>query len=745
MSVYYFDQCVVDTEKRLLRVAGHPVEVQPLVFDLICHFAARPARVVSREELLQAVWRSSAVSESVVARAVMKARRALGDDARDARLLLTVPRAGYRLVAEVSQDSQTTPLSSPASSVQPLAYALAVLPFRLPAALAGEAWQGLGLMALAHHLLCERMDWVLAPPTDVMALYAGPQQAGEPSDELARACRLLGAREALLCRVEPEGAGWCLRLLRGARRELAVETVLRGGDPVRLTRQTVAGLCAQPWPGDGRDLRDAPAHEALARALALELAGQAAAAWQALQPRLADATPSARLRLDIARLARANGQPETADAQLAAALAGADGAPGTLARVVILLTQAELAQAQVASELAARLCEQALAAAQGLPAARALLPALLAIQAQALRVTGERAGAMQLAERAVTAAITTGSAVIEVTARAQLATLLIMCGDGARATEVAERAIAQARACGLPVMELRASLLLMMLPVDRREFEQALQRARGTHALALACGDAAQAGLAELLILHCLTASGQFEAARATALARQDLDEVPVRARVSVACLQASLAWQGGDAEAALALLERAQASGTGRALNLEVVDESQCLYWVALGRLAEARQALARKDAARSPAGVALCQAALARAESGPAAAIAVLAAWLQGRPGRALAEMDNRLNLAWLLLEAEAPGRPDPELDALAAGLIDYAPEWLPARLVTAAYLLRRAPSDQSRARWDAVLAGAPGLGRRCPELLAPGYRDALAAARALALPNVLSVICL
>ncbi|MBQ1762105.1 MAG: winged helix-turn-helix domain-containing protein, partial [Aquincola sp.] len=115
MSELVFDRFVLDVDRRLLLCDGQPVEAQPLVFDLLTVLARRPRKVVSRTELLALVWRSSAVSESVVARAIMKARRALRDDAQEPVLLRTVQRVGYMLQADVQARA-----SAAAGLLQPL-------------------------------------------------------------------------------------------------------------------------------------------------------------------------------------------------------------------------------------------------------------------------------------------------------------------------------------------------------------------------------------------------------------------------------------------------------------------------------------------------------------------------------------------------------------------------------------------------------------------------------------------------
>jgi pimeloyl-ACP methyl ester carboxylesterase len=75
--------------------------VEPQVFDLIAHLAARAGELVTRDDLVAAVWGGRIVSESAIDARISAARAALGDDGRRQALIRTVPRRGFRLVAAV--------------------------------------------------------------------------------------------------------------------------------------------------------------------------------------------------------------------------------------------------------------------------------------------------------------------------------------------------------------------------------------------------------------------------------------------------------------------------------------------------------------------------------------------------------------------------------------------------------------------------------------------------------------------
>lgn len=76
-----------------------PVTVEPRVMEVLVHLAGRRGEVVSKEELVREVWEGRFVSDDVVWRSIRELRRALGDDARSATWIRTIPKRGYLLAA----------------------------------------------------------------------------------------------------------------------------------------------------------------------------------------------------------------------------------------------------------------------------------------------------------------------------------------------------------------------------------------------------------------------------------------------------------------------------------------------------------------------------------------------------------------------------------------------------------------------------------------------------------------------
>src|SRR6266545_1686808 len=98
---FRLDSWSVHPAEGTLSSDGHLVRLEPRVMDVLVYLAAEPGEVVSKEDLLEAVWGGAYIEEGVLAQAIHSLRKALGDDARQPRFIQTIPKRGYRLVAAV--------------------------------------------------------------------------------------------------------------------------------------------------------------------------------------------------------------------------------------------------------------------------------------------------------------------------------------------------------------------------------------------------------------------------------------------------------------------------------------------------------------------------------------------------------------------------------------------------------------------------------------------------------------------
>ena len=107
-EVYVFGDCVLDADRRDLKVAGESVTTQPKAFELLLYLVRNRHRAVNKDELQDQLWPRSIVTETALTRCVMKARRAVNDDAERQDVIKTVHGHGYRFIGDVQADQTTT-------------------------------------------------------------------------------------------------------------------------------------------------------------------------------------------------------------------------------------------------------------------------------------------------------------------------------------------------------------------------------------------------------------------------------------------------------------------------------------------------------------------------------------------------------------------------------------------------------------------------------------------------------------
>jgi TolB-like protein/DNA-binding winged helix-turn-helix (wHTH) protein len=100
--LYRFGQFVLDSRKRTLSCADSPVSLTPKAFDVLLVLARNPNRLVTKEELLQAVWGDTFVEEGNLTQYISHLRKALGDNSEDTRLIVTIARKGYQFTGDVT-------------------------------------------------------------------------------------------------------------------------------------------------------------------------------------------------------------------------------------------------------------------------------------------------------------------------------------------------------------------------------------------------------------------------------------------------------------------------------------------------------------------------------------------------------------------------------------------------------------------------------------------------------------------
>ena len=98
---FNFGNFTLDLEKRLLLRDGEPVPLTPKAFDTLTLLVRRSGHVVGKDELLDEIWADAFVEESTIAQNVFTLRKALGQNHAENQFIETVPKHGYRFIADV--------------------------------------------------------------------------------------------------------------------------------------------------------------------------------------------------------------------------------------------------------------------------------------------------------------------------------------------------------------------------------------------------------------------------------------------------------------------------------------------------------------------------------------------------------------------------------------------------------------------------------------------------------------------
>jgi TolB-like protein len=131
---YCFEAYALDPGTRELKRGNELVALEPQVFDLLVFLIENRDRVVSKDDLIAAVWHGRIVSESTLTSRINAARRAIGDSGEEQALIRTIARKGFRFVATLHDEpaakraTETAEAAPPAASL-PDRPTIAVLPF----------------------------------------------------------------------------------------------------------------------------------------------------------------------------------------------------------------------------------------------------------------------------------------------------------------------------------------------------------------------------------------------------------------------------------------------------------------------------------------------------------------------------------------------------------------------------------------------------------------------------------------
>ena len=98
---------LVDPGSGEIRQGEEVVKLEPRAMDLLVLLAAHAEQAISREQILDEVWHGVIVGDDAITAAIIKLRKALGDDSKNPRFIQTIPKKGYRLIAAVQSSADS--------------------------------------------------------------------------------------------------------------------------------------------------------------------------------------------------------------------------------------------------------------------------------------------------------------------------------------------------------------------------------------------------------------------------------------------------------------------------------------------------------------------------------------------------------------------------------------------------------------------------------------------------------------
>ena len=282
--IFRFDRFQADDTAFRLIADGAPVSLEPKALRLLLYLIQNRGRLVRKQELLDAVWADTVVSESALTRSVGLLRKTLDDDSREPRFIETVPTAGYRFVAHVettaaAEPAGMEPLTPPAPSPRPPTPPRPRSHFRLAAILIAC----LALLAVAWLFATRRPS----APIRSLAVLPLNNLSGDPSQEyfadgmtdelITELARIPNLR--VVSRTSVMARKGTRRPLPEIARELNVDAIVEGstvrsGNRIRITAQLIDArtdrhLWAQSFEGNASDVL------ALQDSVAAQIASQA--------------------------------------------------------------------------------------------------------------------------------------------------------------------------------------------------------------------------------------------------------------------------------------------------------------------------------------------------------------------------------------------------------------------------------------------------------------------------------------
>ena len=104
---FRIDDWLIQPQINSVEKGGRTWHLEPKVMQVLVHLASHPNEVLSKDRLLEAVWHNTFVGDDVLVRCISEIRYVFGDDPKSSRVIQTIPKGGYRLIAAVTVEVPT--------------------------------------------------------------------------------------------------------------------------------------------------------------------------------------------------------------------------------------------------------------------------------------------------------------------------------------------------------------------------------------------------------------------------------------------------------------------------------------------------------------------------------------------------------------------------------------------------------------------------------------------------------------
>ena len=156
--IYQFSNCSLDLIRHELICDGKIIHVEPQVFDILVLFVENAGHLITRDHLIEAVWQGLSVSDSTISARMNAARKSIGDNGKDQRIIKTVPRRGFQFAVDVTTQHgrAAAPQPNTAPNRQDIRFVVSSDGVKIAYARSGN---GPGLIRVGHWLSHLELDW----------------------------------------------------------------------------------------------------------------------------------------------------------------------------------------------------------------------------------------------------------------------------------------------------------------------------------------------------------------------------------------------------------------------------------------------------------------------------------------------------------------------------------------------------------------------------------------------------------